>query len=1422
MRMRNVLLTSAASAGLFLAATSLPSAYAQKGTFLSPASQWAVTKVDGKGTSTQPEYCAVAKRYGGNAIMTIARNQSSETSFALDLQKTAFDQSRKLKVALDPGAGEQREFSVDPVSAQAFVVKLGRDKVFFDAIERTGLLRVEAGEQFYVFNVADIGVGETKLTSCLASSAPPVTAAVSSSYSPVPFPTRVDSNSNQMFVDELNSRIESLETQNTSLKREISKVEEVGLSAAQAPAAATSPEASKLRAENLRLKAALQTGAIAEQSEKMRMLEADNKRLAVEANSQSGLSGRVTNLQDQLEGLLDDNSALTAKVSNSVGFDVSSYEADIRQLKLENKSLRRALSEQAEQGDVSGDVQAQLQELEFENRSLKERSLLNEQAARQEKMVEVQQVRDGYRDQVAALEVEVRALNARRASYKADAGEVDELQSQLLVLRSENVGLQEQLIDKKEALTLASLDGDQVDALEVRNEKLKTAVQKSLNAHNLQGRALKALETENAALKGRIDDAVVAVSVVDDLKFKLESAQARLDLDTKKREHQEQKLAALSSENNGLKEQLQLSAVDGEALVVAQNDISLLQQEVAAKDSALKQVKRMTQTSIASLEEKLTSQEGILSKLDDDSQSNISALEELVALKDTLLEKLGVEKETEIASLQEQLEARDVKVAALSEESQSDVDALKQQLVSANEALEGIGQESEISIAVLKEELTTKDALIEKLGDETQTKIAALETELSAKDEALALMQEETQVDLASLQENLADKDAKLQKYNAVPERLNKLLAAYKQSKEEKTKLEAVLLASADENTKTVAEKSAANAALEQQLAEANTRNKAFGEKLEGLQKSVIAMAELNNEAKGLHLALADKQKEIDSLTVLQQDLQVAQADNKDLKDEKDKLVLALQEALNMSEQKIASLEDVRAEDAEMIATLELQKDALKDRNESVLAENSNLKGETDKLVDSYEEMMAENSQLNEQQVETSVSKNGVKAENETLRVKLASVLDMFKKQEEALKGKDEAFTQVLAQNEALRGQLDLASEVIASADIAKLEQPVHKVSTISETTQGSVILAAAEIPTPDSTPRRKAHKPKPAPEELSIAEQLNAMTPAAGDEESMLVAQAEIIEAPDVIEEAQDFMERDLNQAQIYEEQLKRSLDNEQVIQKSQAAPIDIEELASDPVTAVIERVAAPDKDIVAEPVAKKEQEPVTQVEISKAAMPEVKEEAKAVAEKTVEVTMSQDPFEGIKSAEKDEKPADVKEAVVEQTVVDKEKPPLPFKVKEPKSQPVNVTNANDGSVARVLKTANVEGLSSVKKINKAGDAYQWRAGSLYGSGEQRKMTSPAQFDEFVAEYLTRTEERCSGDFAIMPDNSTDSGSMRVDSYEVACVGNGINSSASLVFYNDGDVFTVLAHETKTEDMDKAMLARDKVFDSLTNGRDS
>jgi hypothetical protein len=140
--------------------------------------------------------------------------------------------------------------------------------------------------------------------------------------------------------------------------------------------------------------------------------------------------------------------------------------------------------------------------------------------------------------------------------------------------------------------------------------------------------------------------------------------------------------------------------------------------------------------------------------------------------------------------------------------------------------------------------------------------------------------------------------------------------------------------------------------------------------------------------------------------------------------------------------------------------------------------------------------------------------------------------------------------------------------------------------------------------------------------------------------------------------------------------------------------------------------------------------------------------------------------------------------------------------------------------SVQDVVVNANIVPMAAIQKVEKASgpdrQAYQWKAGAIYGSAEQRTGIDVSQFDAQVSSYLDKTKKRCAGDFAASPDNSWNNASGRIQTYEIACVGKAVNSTASLVFVSKANSFTIFAHESTADQMAEAMEMRDRVVKAV------
>jgi hypothetical protein len=201
--------------------------------------------------------------------------------------------------------------------------------------------------------------------------------------------------------------------------------------------------------------------------------------------------------------------------------------------------------------------------------------------------------------------------------------------------------------------------------------------------------------------------------------------------------------------------------------------------------------------------------------------------------------------------------------------------------------------------------------------------------------------------------------------------------------------------------------------------------------------------------------------------------------------------------------------------------------------------------------------------------------------------------------------------------------------------------------------------------------------------------------------------------------------------------------------------------------------------------------------------------------------LSRSADPFENIK----------VVNAGREEAADDMPLPAAAVSLQPPKPEESlpgemrgGVADSAEGfSLAALITQASVSTPDQIRRVENAPKdamaAYQWGVDAVYGSAEQRALSSPAAFDGMVKDYLERTESRCPGEFAIVPDDSVEGGAIRADSYEVACVGGDVSSGASLLFFNQGGVFTVVAHEAPTAELESAMSFRNRVKRIVTGG---
>lgn len=152
-------------AGLIVSSALIAPALAQNGPALKAEKGWAVQKLkDAKGG----DYCALSRPYTDSSVLTLAKNGKSEYSLAVDLQSPKLDSEKPYSVTMQFGPGQLRAYEVMPSSPSAFVVRLGSNESFLDALTESQVLKVQIGEDRYEYEVAEFPSGLNDLESCMA------------------------------------------------------------------------------------------------------------------------------------------------------------------------------------------------------------------------------------------------------------------------------------------------------------------------------------------------------------------------------------------------------------------------------------------------------------------------------------------------------------------------------------------------------------------------------------------------------------------------------------------------------------------------------------------------------------------------------------------------------------------------------------------------------------------------------------------------------------------------------------------------------------------------------------------------------------------------------------------------------------------------------------------------------------------------------------------------------------------------------------------------------------------------------------------------------------------------------------------------------------------------------------------------------
>lgn len=1392
-------------------------AFAQKGVLLQPQTAWAVTNV---GEDTSDPYCAIARRFRQNLIVTMAENQRGQASVALDFRDGYFKTGKTYDVTLDPGAGEERMFQLKPISAQAFVVRLGSDEAFFRALNQTGYMRLEINSQMYNLNLADIEKGRATLNACLGNlkSADGATRARPSQE-----------------MSDISSRLEKLERENTKLRANIE------------PAAG----------ESKKDKPSYLIGGAAE--------VAPMKALPTTA---SAAGGNLDVLVSRLEDLETKNARLERELE-AQRVDVGrEYSADLKRLELENKALQGVLAENAQSAGIAKTLESKLLAIEEENQTLQaktadltklraEISVLSEENASLMKTAE----------RIAVLENELRLARVEKESLSESANGAESvakeleaqtvsLQEQVASLRTMNAEFEADLAaqsNKQKALS------DKLAAAARENESLQASIEASAQGEKEQQGFLAKLQDQVQSLTSEKSDLKGSVAALNDDLDALKQANADLlaaqgSMNLLKADNQDYQAQVAALED--AKSELQAKLDENKTLNIRlSGDKDALEALIAEKESKnealLSELQSKLQSNLADTAKKDAKAQESLAALKAENKDLMGKLAEAhgaqdaaLALEDKLatldadnksLRTAHTGQSEELAALQKNfsaLEADNRQLALRLEEAQGaqaraeeqlaalkvERDALKSQVASVMGERDALEEkvaniqternEMKRDVASLSDErdaLQDKVAAVESKRDALEDKLTALSHKTAGSDKAVAALRAEKKdmkADIAALtsertalQKEIAsidsDRKALRNQIAGVESDRDELVADVAAIKMEREDMKASLSSVAGERDELLGKISkieSKRSTLESQLA-------ALSAKTEGSKKTVFALKAEKDSMRADIKALTDErnsiQAKLEGTQAKADALEIgAAADKIEKKSLKDQLAKA-KAAQNTLELAIA---DLRSQNDSLAEQLQIARADVASDDETVAA----LQGKLASLQARNKDLTAELAQQKLAYVQLEQVVTPMKAESVGLKRELKALSVKFHK---------------------MQTQLD-QRDAMLKATVAKTTSETASLAPIERVVQAAV----------SGTPKA-AQAPVPS---------VVAIEPAAGDEARKVVPTKAIDEDTGIVVNNNGLAPapRFKNSAQDMERGLVSTIrETEAGFEEVAKRPAQTPDIEVEVVETLEETVVeAPKVDVP------KAEAPVARVEPAAEApapAPVGIEEPRSVMsahEEAVESTKSLLEETGIRRRDTAKEmafapPTNVKPKPV---IISKVQPDAPIapavtpvKV-APKPQPIVLAPAapryyqSPVDLAGVLNRANVNYGGQINRVDNHSSAdvvsYQWQGSNgLYGSAQQKPMRATAEFDAFMQVYLDKTKSRCAGDFAIVPSASSMSGVDRMESYEVACVGSGADSAASVLFFSQNGTFTALAHETPTANMQTAMDVRDQIMKSVS-----
>jgi len=496
-----------------------------------PNGGWAVSKVAETKTGSLP-YCALARRFDENIVVTMARNTGDEASIAIDFQKDILGLP-EYNVSVNPGGGLARSYRVEPVSGKAVVIRMGEDSAFKKALAQSGVLKVNIADRDYDFNFDTIQDGFMQIEDCLASlpaqpsddaarqAKPTQTASTAKTPSP---PKSASARNTPVAISQ--DRVPSMPAM---------PVTAVSQSGAGQVNQAVAAQIQNLREDNIRLKNAL--------SRERRMYE--NQYM-----TEGETSSKVAELSERLEILERENNVLQDQIRNS-GDQVQSATTQaqaIAELKSQNDALKTRLdgvmsdyrllkgeAREPENTQETSQMAATLQKM-------------RDQLARQteENLSLKQQVQtiDSLRQQLSLKDAAVAAASqTSRVLPSVESVAMKNLEEKLTSLNAQNRTLQNEVAQLRAQSANVSSNSQQNVVLQTQindlqaklahqskmNESLQTKMQGmaqktvALESESRNAGAMSVLKTENDLLKKQVRE---TNSTVSSLQASLEKAQA--------------------------------------------------------------------------------------------------------------------------------------------------------------------------------------------------------------------------------------------------------------------------------------------------------------------------------------------------------------------------------------------------------------------------------------------------------------------------------------------------------------------------------------------------------------------------------------------------------------------------------------------------------------------------------------------------------------------------------------------------------------------------------------------------------------------------------------------------------------------------------------------------------------------------------